>query len=314
MATSLDLTQSTALLRDKFVPFSEANLSIASSPMLYGLCVYSTFSVNWNEAEQQLYAFRMRDHYERLVRSCRIMGFKDFAEQMSFSKFESQMLDLLRKNEVREDALVRIMVFIDEIAAGTRIDGLDIAFTAYVYPMGEILSLDGVSACVSSWVRNNDNMIPPRAKVNGAYVNSALMKNEALLNGYDEAIALDSLGHVAEATVMNLYLVRNGKLVTPHAQADILEGITRNTIIKLAADLGIEIEERNVDRTELYIADEAMFVGSSARVTPVISIDKRPVGDGTPGKITQQIAKAYHEIQIGSKPSEGWLTPIYEQA
>lgn len=306
------LQDSIALLRGSYVPFKDANISIASSPVLYGLCVYTVFSVNWNEDRQQLYAFRLKDHYQRLIRSGRIMGFADIATKYPYEAFEQLMLDLIRKNEIREDALVRVMVFIDEIAAGTKIDGLKVDMMAYVAPMGEILSLDGVNVCVSSWVRNADNMIPPRAKLNGGYINASLMKNEALLNGYDEAIALDAHGHVAEGTVANLFLVRNGKLLTPHAQADILEGITRNSLMRIVKDLDLSIEERDVDRTELYIMEEAMFVGSSARVTPILSIDKRPVGNGEIGSITSRLSAAYSDVQHGTNQAYAdWLLPVY---
>jgi branched-chain amino acid aminotransferase len=312
MTKSLSLESSICLLRDQFVPFSDANVSIASSPVLYGLCVYTVFSANWNEQKQQLFVFRLKDHYERLLRSCRVMGFSDISEQYSYEQFKTRMLELINKNDVKEDALVRVMVFIDEISAGTKIDGLKVALTAYIYPMGEILNVDGIHACVSSWTRNADNMIPPRAKLNGGYINASLMKNEALLNGYDEAIALDAHGHVAEGTVANLFLVRGGKLLTPHAQADILEGITRNSILKIAEKLHILVEEREVDRTELYIADEMMLVGSSARITPVLSVDKRKIGDGNVGEITRKLSQAYRAAQYGEDETyTDWLIPIY---
>ncbi len=311
--SKLSLESSIAVLRGEFIPFKEANISIASSPVLYGLCVYSVFSANWNESKQQLYAFRMRDHYERLIRSSKIMGFADFSKQYSWEEFQSCMLELLRKNAVKEDALVRVMVFIDEISAGTKIDGLRVELMAYVYPMGEILNQNGIDVCVSSWTRNADTMIPPRAKLNGSYINASLMKNEALLNGYDDAIALDVHGHVAEGTVANLFMVRNGTLLTPHAQADILEGITRNSMLAIAAEQGIAVEERDVDRTELYIADEAMFVGSSARITPILSIDRRRIGNGKQGPVTRQLAQAYAALQKGeAKDDNGWLTSVYD--
>ncbi len=310
MNKSLSLTDSITLLRGDFIPFADANLSVASSPVLYGLCVYSVFGANWNDALQKLYVFRLRDHYERLLRSCRILGMNSIAEKYPFERFAELMHELLQKNEVREDALVRVMVFIDEISAGTKIDGLSVEMTAYVYPMGEILNREGIHVCVSSWTRNADNMIPPRAKVNGSYVNASLMKNEAILNGYDEAIALDVHGHVAEGTVANLFIVRGGKLVTPHAQTDILEGITRNSVIKLAESLNIPIEEREIDRTELYIADEAMFVGSSANVTPILSIDKRIISEKI-GPITQQLKHAYRKLQVGENETfSEWVSEV----
>lgn len=310
--SELVLEDSVALLRDEFVPFKQSNLSIASSPVLYGLCVYTVFSANWNEEKQQLYLFRLRDHYDRLVRSAKVLGFSDFSKQYEFETFSSLMLELVRKNKVKEDALVRVMVFIDEISAGTRIDGLKIALMAYVYPMGEILPRSGSHVCVSSWTRTADNMIPSRAKVNGSYVNASLMKNEALLNGYDDAIALDSDGHVAEGTVANIFIVRDKTLITPGVHTDILEGLTRNTVKELANDLSINYEERTIDRSELYVADEVMFVGSSARITPILSIDKRSIGDSGAGEITKQLTSEYAAVQHGERERfTHWVTSVY---
>lgn len=310
--SALRLKDSTALMRDQFVPFNEANLSMASSPVLYGLCIYTVFSANWNDEKQQLYLFRLRDHYDRLVRSAKVLGFADLSKQYDFEAFSNLMLELVRKNNVKEDALVRVMVFIDEVSAGTRIDGLKTALMAYVYPMGEILPRSGSHVCVSSWTRTADNMIPSRAKVNGSYINASLMKNEALLNGYDDAIALDSDGHVAEGTVANIFIVRDRTLITPGVHTDILEGLTRNTVKELANDLSINYEERTIDRSELYIADEVMFVGSSARITPILSIDKRPIGDAGIGEITQQLANEYAATQHGEREKfTHWITSVY---
>lgn len=306
---SFDYASGTAFLRDSFVPFKDASLNIASSPVLYGLAVYTVFSVNKNPADGKGYIFRLSDHYTRLVNSAAIMGFEGFAAAWPYDKFEGTMLELLQKNGVAslaEDVLVRVSVFVDAIIAGTKIHGQPIALSAYVYPMGQILPLSGIDVCVSSWRRNADDAIPSRAKVNGGYVNVCLMKNEAILNGYDDAIALDRDGHVTEGTVANLFLVRNGALVTPHAGADILEGITRDSIVRIARDLGMNVVERQVDRTELYIADEAFVCGSSARIVPIKSIDKRPLGAASvsgaaaPGPFTAKLAQVYETAQRGS--------------
>jgi branched-chain amino acid aminotransferase len=304
------LESSISYFRDQYVPFSESNVSIASSPFLYGLAIYTVFSANWNPQDEQLYAYRLRDHYDRLVNSARIMDFQDFGARYSFEKFHDTMLELIRRNEPREDILVRAMIFVDEISAGTKIRGLRNELAVYVYPMGDIMPRTGAHVCVSSWTRTGDNMMPARAKVTGSYINASLMKNEALQNGYDEAIALDSQGHVAEGTVANIFLIRQGKLITPDTSTDILEGITRSSILHLAAELGIPVEERPIDRSELYIADEAMFVGSSARITPILSIDRRTLGAGQPGPITAKLTKHYHDLRHGLL-SHDWLTKVY---
>jgi branched-chain amino acid aminotransferase len=307
----LDYKKTIVYFRDQWVPFNEANLSIASSPVLYGLSVYTVFNAIWNEDKKELNVFRLKDHYKRLCNSARIMDFESFEDKYSYEEFEKIMKELLHKNKVQENALVRVTLFIDELVAGTKINGLKNSMSAYVYPMGEILPKSGVNVCVSSWTRASDNMIPARAKVNGQYVNASLMKNEALQNGYDEAIALDASGHVSEGTVANLFIVRDGRLITPDMATDILEGITRNSIIEIANELGIEHEQRTIDRTELYIADEAFMCGSSANVTPILSIDKRKVGNGKIGKITKMISDEYSKIQKCENPRFAkWISPL----
>ncbi|GDX62577.1 branched chain amino acid aminotransferase [Candidatus Saccharibacteria bacterium] len=307
----LDYKKTIVYFRDQWMPFNEANLSIASSPVLYGLSVYTVFNAIWNEDKKELNVFRLKDHYNRLCNSASIMDFENFENKYSYEEFEKMMKELLYKNKVQENALVRVTLFIDELIAGTKINGLKNSMSAYVYPMGEILPKSGVNVCVSSWTRASDNMIPARAKVNGQYVNASLMKNEALQNGYDEAIALDSSGHVSEGTVANLFIIRDGKLITPDMATDILEGITRNSIIEIANELGIEHEQRTIDRTELYIADEAFMCGSSANVTPILSVDKRKVANGKIGKITKMISDEYSKIQKSENPRFAkWITKV----
>ena len=306
----LNYSKSIVYFRDQWVPFKDANLSIASSPVLYGLSVYTVFNAIWNKNSKELNIFRLKDHYKRLCNSARIMDFESFEDKYSYAEFEKIMVNLLRKNNVQEDALVRVTIFIDEEIAGTKIKGLKNSMSAYVYPMGEIFPRSGIKACVSSWTRSADNMIPSRAKVNGQYVNASLMKNEALQNGYDEAIALDNTGHVSEGTVANLFIVREGKIITPDMATDILEGITRSSIMQIAGILGIACEQRPIDRTELYIADEAFMCGSSANITPILSIDKRKLGDGKIGKITRQLSLGYAQAQKGENSKlTDWLTP-----
>lgn len=308
---SFDYTNAKVFFRDDFVPFTDAAVNIASSPVLYGLSIYTVFGVHWNEQAQELYLFRLKDHYERLTKSAKIMDFHSFTDKWTYDKFRQTMIELVRRNNIREDALVRATVFIDELGAGTRIHDLKNSFSAYTYTLGQILSRDGISACVSSWTRNADNAIPSRAKVNGSYVNSSLMKNEALLNGYDEAIALDQHGHVSEGTVANLFMVRGGVLITPDPATDLLEGITRDTVLRLAQALAIPTVERSIDRSELYLADEVLMCGSSAHITPILSIDKRPVGIGKVGSITTQLMQAYREVQRGERTDfKDWLTVV----
>jgi branched-chain amino acid aminotransferase len=307
--SSFDYSAGQAFMRDSFVPFRDATVSIASSPVLYGLSVYTVFSVNANEADGKRYAFRFPDHYRRLVNSAAIMDMNNFAAAWPYEKFEKTMRELIARNVAAfapgEDVLVRVTVFVDELIAGTKIHGLKHSLSAYVYPMGAILPRDGINVCVSSWSHGIDNMIPPRAKVNGLYANNSLAKNEAIMNGYDDAISLDEGGRVTEATVANLFIVRDGVLITPGVDTDLLEGITRASVIAIAREAGIPVAERTIDRTELYIADEAFISGSSARITPVLSVDKRPVGaatdhSGALGPITKRIFDLYEAAQRGT--------------
>jgi len=302
MATP-NLQTSTVFLRDGFVPFAQANLSIAASPVLYGLGIYTVFGVCWNEEQKKLYAFRLRDHYDRLVNSARIMDFQQFIDEWSYERFEKTMLELLRRNKVKSDALVRVGVFIDEIMGGTKMHGLKNSVSAFVYPFKPLYTKPSISVGVSSWQRTPDNAIPSRAKVNGSYVNASLMKNEALLNGYDDAVALDSHGHVTESTVANIFVVRDGILISPDGATDLLEGITRNTIFTLADKLQIPHTKRSLDRSELYLADEIFLCGSSAIITPVTAVDKRPVGSGKIGPLTKQLMKSYQAAQRGTDDS-----------
>lgn len=297
-----------SFFKDGFVPFGEANLSIASSSVLYGLGIYTVFSAHWDAKEKAPLIFRLRDHYDRLVGSSKIMDFHTFAEKWPFERFEKTMKELLARNKIQENVLVRACVFIDALIAGTKIHGLPNELSAYVYPVGQILPKTGINVCISSWTHNADNAIPSRAKINGGYVNVCLMKNEALQNGYDDALSLDADGHVTEGTVANFFMVRNGTLITPPVSSDMLEGITRGTVLALAKDLGIPTVERSIDRSELYLADEAFISGSSASLIPILSVDKRIVSKGA-GPITSRLAESYQDVREGRSTSHAaWLT------
>jgi len=228
------------------------------------------------------------------------MDFDSFVSDWTYEKFEKIVLELLKRNAVEENVLVRATVFIDEIAAGTKIHGLKNSLSVYAYPMGEILPRNGIHACVSSWQRTADNAIPSRAKINGSYANASLMKNEALLNGYDEAISVDKNGHVCEGTVANICIVRDGQLITPDPATDILEGITRDTILRLSEMAKIPTIQRSIARSELYVAEEVFMCGSSAQITPVLSIDRRQIADGKSGPITEKLKALLGQLQNGS--------------
>lgn len=301
----------TAYLRDKYVPIDQANLNIASSPMLYGLSTYTVMPVFWDKNKKQLNMFRLADHFKRLQNSSRILAFDDFIKNWDKAKFEKIIIDLLVDNEVQSDALVRITIFVDGILSGTKMIGIPHELAIFVYPRTILLPAAGANLTVSSWRRITDNAIPPRAKVNGSYVNSALMKNDALLLGFDDAIALDDQGHVTESTLSNIFIIRDGKLLTPSAATDLLEGLTRDTIFKLAKDLGLECHEKTIDRSELYLAEEAFLCGSSVSITPILSIDHRNIGNKKAGPITKKLMVAYYEVTHGrSKDKYHWISTV----
>lgn len=306
----MDINDSTVYFRDRFVPFGEAKLSIASAPMLYGLSIYTNFPVFKGADGKEVYIFRLADHFRRLQNSTHVMAFTDFEKDWDAAKFENMVKELLRRNKVRGDSLVRVSVFVDDVLKGTRMHGLKHSLAAFVYPTPQMLPKSGASLCVSSWRRTPDNAIPSRAKVNGSYVNASLMKHEAVQNGFDDAIALDAEGHVAESTVANIFLVRGGSLLTPGVDTDLMEGLTRNTVFSLARELEIPCEERSIDRSELYLADEIFLSGSSVNIVPVTSVDNKPVGKGKPGKVTERISEAYNRLVRGkSGERSDWLTP-----
>lgn len=284
-------------IEDEFVPFSEANLSIASSAVLYGLSVYTVFPVN--KTEKGLAAFRLEDHFKRLLESSHIIGIDRFKDQWDYPKFIKKVKELIEINKINEDVFVRASVHIDEILPGTRSRNLSTKLSMFIYPNTPIVPKDGCRLKTSLWRRVPDTSIPARAKVNGAYVNSVLAKQDAIDSGYDDCIFLDHNGHVSESSAANVFLVRNGTLITPDKSSDLLEGINRKTVIEIARSLGLKVEKRLVDLTELYIADEVFLCGTSAYITPIEEIDSRKVGHGDKD-ITKKIQKAYLEATHSS--------------
>ncbi len=281
----------TSYYRDGLVPSEKAQLSVASSAVLYGLSVYTVFPLSITP-EGPL-AFRLNDHYQRLVRSARIIGIDTFETSWSFETFAKAMRELVQANAPKENAFVRVTVHIDALVPGTRSRGLPSVLSAFIYPGTPIIPPDGARLKTSVWRRIPDYAIPSRAKVNGAYVNSVLAKQDALDSGYDDCIFLDTDGHVCELSAANIFLVRDGVLITPSPDHDILEGITRRTVLEFAKELGTPVQERTVDLTELYIADEVFASGTSANITPIIEIDARKVGAGTAGPLTAQLQEQY---------------------
>ncbi len=308
-----ELQKSKGYFRDGLVNFNEMNISIASAPVLYGLGVYTVFYCGWDARNDQLWAFKLEEHYKRLTQSAKILSFPDFTEQYSFSQFKNLLLDMIRANKIKDNVLVRVSLFVDETLSGTKSLGLKTSLAAFIYPASPLYPASGIHVGISSWARTPDNSIPARAKVHGNYVNATLAKNEALAAGYDEAILLDNQGQVAESTVTNICIVRDGTIISPAPSTDLLEGITVRSIEQLAKHLGIPFVWRTIDRSELSIADEIFITGSSAGVTPVLSINKQPVADGKIGPLTNQIKQLYSDCREAKvEEFRNWLTPVYE--
>lgn len=303
-----------AFFHKQIVPLSQAKIGVVTHALHYGTACFEGIRGNWNAEERQIYLFRVKDHYERLHRSCRVLKLN---LPHTIEELERLTVELVERNGYQEDIYIRPLVYKSSEAIGVRLHDLEDDFLMFVIPFGNYLDVEkGISCCTSSWRRIDDNMIPARAKITGLYVNSALAKTEAVENGFDEAIMLTHDGHVSEGSGENIFLVMGRKLVTPPACDNILLGITRDTVIKLAAkEMGIETEERHIDRSELYIADECFLTGTAAHVTPVTGIDRRQVGSGQIGEITGQLQKLYFDVVRGkNRKYREWYTPAYTVA
>jgi len=301
-----------AFFKGEIVPIEEAKVSIMTSAFNYGTGVFEGIRAFWNPDEEELYVFRLREHFERLVRNSRIL-LLDLP--YTVDRLCQVTLELLRREGFRTDVYIRPIAYKSSEVLGVRLHKLQSDCAIFAVPFGKYIERpDGARVMVSSWRRLEDNAIPPRGKIIGAYVNSALAKTEAALHGFDEAIVLRQDGHVAEASTENLFLVRGGELVTPPVTEGILEGITRDTVLTLARDLGIKAVERPVDRSELYVADEVFICGTAAGLVPVVEIDHRPVGDGKPGPVYAQLNKLYEWVVRGREPRyRNWCTPVYRR-
>ena len=303
-----------AYLRGEFMPLAEARIGVMTHAFNYGTAVFEGIRGNWNGEQRELYLFRVRDHVVRLRQSAKIMR---LGLPLGDDEVVSLVERLVERSGFEEDVYVRPIVYKSSEALGVRLHDLEDDFLLYVAPFGAYLDPDEGARCVtSSWRRVDDTSIPARAKVNGLYVNNALAKTEAQLSGFDEAILLNPDGHVSEGSGENIAILRHGRLVTPGPQDNILEGITLETVLRMAGEeLGLEVQARTIDRTELYIADEVFMTGTAAHVTPVTEIDRVPIGDGRPGPVTKQLQERYFRAITGRLPQYAeWLTPVYSRA
>jgi branched-chain amino acid aminotransferase len=303
-----------AYFQGNFVPLAEAKVGVMTHAFNYGTGCFEGIRGNWNADAGQLYLYRLREHYERLHRSCHILG---ISLRLSVDEMCDLTLDLVRRNEYREDVYVRPLAYKSSELVGVRMHNLDDDFLIFTTPFGNYLDVDaGITCMTSSWRRVDDTAIPARAKVTGLYVNSALAKTEAQLNGFDEAVMLTHDGHVSEGSGENIFLVHRGRLITPPDSDNILVGLTRASVITLAREeLGIETVERSIDRSEVYAADECFMTGTAAHVSPVLSLDRRPIGGGGVGPVTAKLQKLYFAILQGRDPRYAhWVTPVYPES
>jgi len=300
-----------AYFQGSIVPLSEARISVLTHAFNYGTGCFEGIRGYWNEEAEQIYMFRMPEHFDRLRASAKILRSEIVPDNTQLSDIATE---LVHRGGFREDVYVRPVVYKSSEVVGVRLHNLASDIVLYVVPFGPYLDVDaGIRCCVSSWRRIDDNMAPARGKLTGIYINSALAKTEAIENGYDEAIVLTQEGHVAEGSAENIFLVRHGKLMTPSLSENILEGITRATVMELAVqELHMEVVERQIDRSELYIADEVLLCGTGAQISPVVEIDRRTVGDGRIGEVTRQLQKLYFDIVRGRDPRyTAWCRPAY---
>ncbi|MBI3740212.1 MAG: branched-chain amino acid transaminase [Chloroflexi bacterium] len=300
-----------AFFQSRVVPIHEAKLSIMTQVVNYGIGAFGGLRAYWNADARQLYVFRMSDHFKRFLNSCKLFN---TTLPYSADDLRAITLDLIRRENYREDAYVRPLLYNATEDITPRLYDVEFDFACYTRPQGNYIKLE-VRACTSSWRRLDDNILPSRGKITGGYVNSAFARSEAHWNGYDEGIVLNQDGHVAEGSAENLFVVRDGKVYTPPVSDNILEGITRNTVMQLfRAEIGVEVIERSIDRSELYIADEVLFCGTGAQVAGIVEIDHRQVGEGHVGALTQKLQEIYFRVVRGKYPKYmDWLTPVYSE-
>ncbi len=300
-----------SFFQNKFVKTEEARVSVMTNALQYGTGVFAGIRGYYNKDKKFLSIFRIDDHYQRFLNSLKILG---VSIPYSLPKLKEITLELVKRNKPATDVYFRPFAYAGSTLLSPNLSR-DAVFDFFLYmiPLGDYLPTNkGLSVMVSSWQRISDNVIPVRAKISGSYINSALARKEATDKGYDEAIVLNEQGHICEGSAENLFIVRDDVLITPQKSDDILEGITRRTIIELAGDLEIPVEERSVDRTELYIADEAFFAGTGVQVAWLAKVDGRTIGSGQRGKITAQIQDLFFKIvrAENKKYSPKWCTIV----
>mgnify|MGYP004002710999 FL=1 len=300
-----------AYFEGKIVPYSEAKVGVLTHSFNYGTGAFGGVRGYWNEEEEQLFNFRANDHYTRLLQSGQLllMEFDLGPEDLT-----NITIDLLKKEDHHQDVYVRPLIYKSDELIGVKLHDLNADISIVSLPFSKYVSNDtNAHVTISSWRRVDDNMIPARGKIVGAYVNTALVKTDAVRAGFDEALVLNVDGHLSEGSAENLFMVKGGKLVTPAVTDNILEGITRRTIMELASvEIGIKVVERSIDRTEIYLAEEVFMTGTAAQVTAITKIDHRKIGNGEMGPIASKLRELYDSAVRGKlEKYRHWNTPVY---
>ncbi|MFC1847171.1 branched-chain amino acid transaminase [Chloroflexota bacterium] len=301
-----------AYFKKEIVPLAEAKIGVMTHSLHYGTAVFEGIRGNWNEEQQQMYIFRLEEHYRRLEDGSKLL-------RMNLAYSVEDMcritVELAQKCGFREDTYIRPLVYKSSEALGVRLHDLESDFLVFAIPWGRYLDMDACRCGISSWRRPADNVIPPSAKITGLYINNAFTKTEAMDKGFDEGIMLSPDGHVSEGSGENLFMLKDGKLITPPVNNSILIGITRDTAMTLAKnELGIETVERSIDPQELFSADECFLTGTAAHVTPIAEIDGKKIGNGHVGEVAGKIQKIYFDVIKGDNPKYiDWCTPVYNK-
>jgi len=292
----------------KLVRDEDAKVPVMTHAIHYGTSVFEGLRGYWNS--KNLNIFRLQDHIKRFRNSGKVYS---IALRFTDKEIANAIIQICKKNNVKESCYIRPFYFIGKHGINLHVTENTPTHAAIVmFPFGELFNRNGIKVGISSWRRINDISTPPLAKMGGNYLNSILATQESKRNGYDEAILLDHLGNISEAPGENIFIIRDGKLLTPPPSSSALEGITKDSVVKIAEDLGYQIVEREIPRTEIYFADEVFLTGTAAEISPVISVDGKKVGDGKVGKITENIRKVYSDITMGkNKKYSKWITPVY---
>ena len=285
----------------KIVPFEEAKVSVATHAFNYGTAVFGGIRGYWNDEKKKLYIFRPYDHYRRLLNSGRMMNMQIPFDEESLIQLT---LDLVRTEGWETDIYIRPLIYKADLGIGVRLHDLRDELTIFSMPFQQYVKNDtNAHVTISSWRRLDDNMIPARGKISGAYANSALIKTDAQRAGFDEALVLNQNGHISEGSAMNVFMVRDGAVFTPPVTDNILEGITRRTAMELVRnELGLEVAERPIDRTELYVCDELFMTGSAAEIVAITKVDYRPIGAGVMGPVTSKLREIFNGVIRAKNP------------